>query len=62
MVDILKIITMCDGVVSELGRWRIVPARNRKFADSLRWRGTDSNCRFRDAPAPPTARRWCDAA
>ena len=42
MVDILKIITMCDGVVSELGRWRIVPARNRKFADlygsfSVKW-------------------------
>ena len=47
MVDILKIITMCDGVVSELGRWRIVPARNRKFADSLRWRGVDSNVQFR---------------
>ena len=34
MVDIRKIITMRDGVVSELGRRRIVPARNRKFADS----------------------------
>jgi hypothetical protein len=27
-----------------------------------RWRGTDSNLRFRDALAPPTARPWCDAA
>ena len=34
MVDIRKIITMHDGVVSDLGRRRIVPARNRKFADS----------------------------
>ena len=29
---------------------------------TLCWRGTDSNRRFRDALAPPTARRWCDAA
>ena len=29
---------------------------------TLRWRGTDSNRRFRDALAPSTARRWCDAA
>jgi hypothetical protein len=29
---------------------------------TLRWRGTDSNLRFRDALAPPTARPWCDAA
>jgi len=28
---------------------------------TLRWRGTDSNLRFRDALAPPTARPWCDA-
>ena len=28
---------------------------------SLRWRGTDSNLRFRDGLAPPTARPWCDA-
>jgi hypothetical protein len=27
-----------------------------------RWRGTDSNRRFRDAPAPPTALPWRDAA
>ena len=54
MVDILKIITMCDGVVSELGRWRIVPARNRKFADSLRWRGTDSNLRFQARGVSPS--------
>ena len=27
-----------------------------------RRRGTDSNRRFRDALAPPTARPWCDAA
>jgi hypothetical protein len=29
---------------------------------SLRWRGTDSNLRFRDPLAPPTARPWFDAA
>jgi hypothetical protein len=30
--------------------------------ETRRWRGTDSNLRFRDALAPPTARPWCDAA
>ena len=36
--------------------------RDRGFADSLRWRGMDSNLRFRDALAPPTAWQWCDVA
>jgi hypothetical protein len=42
MVDILKIITMCDGVVSELGRWRIVPLGTESL-QTLRWREVDSN-------------------
>ena len=56
MVDIRKIITMHDGVVSDLGRRRIVPARNRKFADSplegtgfellVRGRGEAGCCAF----------------
>src|SRR6516165_10074034 len=41
---------------------RVITERDRKSADSLRWRGTDSNPWFGDALAPPTVRRWCDAA
>ena len=40
---------------------RYVP-RTKFAVDSLCWSGTDSNRRFCDPLAPPTARPWCDDA